>query len=386
MQLTDAVFILTPYNVLPRVACLLWLRSALALLFIFWVLSFDLPMLTRRPCHDCGREVRLSSSIQPPRCPACRLAQFPPPPVIWPCLGCRVPLPADSSNPRCSNCQPSDASCLGCGNIFPARLGVTRCFGCRPRPSRVAQAPTDFGILFNTTFNPFINSLQSRPPAHESPPSQGQPIRRIERTVEASGSSFAIDQGLDFLRQEHASRVRASDVFPPEISSSVKREAVSRFHKNMALAARDTTCCSCGMLVALSDISRFLPGDSLLRPLEGFLDSCGSIDGFWYLCSLCHAALLRGSIPKLSAKNNVNVTLCQHYPNALKDLTLPEEYLIAKSHPVGVVVKLRPGGQASPANYRALRGHFIVIPQDPKPLLRILPDPGLEFTDLIKVF
>jgi hypothetical protein len=34
------------------------------------------------------------------------------------------------------------------------------------------------------------------------------------------------------------------------------------------------------MLVAFSDIGRFLPGDSLLRPLEGFLDSCGSIDGF----------------------------------------------------------------------------------------------------------
>ncbi|KAJ5370019.1 uncharacterized protein N7496_006111 [Penicillium cataractarum] len=154
----------------------------------------------------------------------------------------------------------------------------------------------------------------------------------------------------------------------------------------MTLAGRDTTCCSCGMLVALSDVSRLLPGDSLLHPLEGFLDSCGSNDGFWNLCSVCHAALLRGSIPKFSAKNSVNVTLCQHYPDALKNLTLPEEYLIARSHPVGVVVKLRPGGQASPANYRALRGHFIVIPQDPKPLLRILPDPNLEFTDFIKVF
>jgi hypothetical protein len=44
----------------------------------------------------------------------------------------------------------------------------------------------------------------------------------------------------------------------------------------------------------------------------------------------------------------VNVTLRQHYPDALEDLTLTEEYFIAKSHPVGVVVKLRPGGQTSP--------------------------------------
>lgn len=82
----------------------------------------------------------------------------------------------------------------------------------------------------------------------------------------------------------------------------------------------------------------------------------------------------------------MNVTLCQHYPDALKELTLTEEYLIAKSHPVGVVVKLRPGGQTSPANYRALRGHFITIPQDPKPLLQILPSPDLQFAELIKVF
>jgi hypothetical protein len=82
----------------------------------------------------------------------------------------------------------------------------------------------------------------------------------------------------------------------------------------------------------------------------------------------------------------VNITLCQHYPTALSDLTLPKEYLIAKSHPVGVVLKLRPGGQLSPANYRALRGYFIVIPQDPSLLLQILPSPELQFTQLIKVF
>jgi hypothetical protein len=154
----------------------------------------------------------------------------------------------------------------------------------------------------------------------------------------------------------------------------------------MALASRDTVCGSCGKLVPLADIRRFLDGDPVLRPLEGFLDTCGHNEGLWCLCSSCHSALLRGSVPKFSAKNLVNVTLCQHYPDALEDLTLTEEYLIAKSHPVGVVLKLRPGGQTSPANYRALRGHFIIIPQDPKPLLQILPSPDLQFAGLIKVF
>ncbi|KAJ5751423.1 uncharacterized protein N7511_008388 [Penicillium nucicola] len=104
------------------------------------------------------------------------------------------------------------------------------------------------------------------------------------------------------------------------------------------------------------------------------------------VCSLCYAALVRGSAPKFSTRNNINVTLSHHYPDVLKDLTLTEEYLIAKSHPVGAILKLRPGGRSSPANYHALRGHFIIIPQDPKPLLQILPSPELQFTELVKVF
>ncbi|KAH3605327.1 hypothetical protein KXV38_007209, partial [Aspergillus fumigatus] len=52
----------------------------------------------------------------------------------------------------------------------------------------------------------------------------------------------------------------------------------------------------------------------------------------------------------------------------------------------GVILKLRPGGHSSPINYYALRGHFIVIPQDPEPLLDILPSPELELHTLIKVF
>jgi hypothetical protein len=77
--------------------------------------------------------------------------------------------------------------------------------------------------------------------------------------------------------------------------------------------------------------------------------------------------------------------LCQHYPSVLEDLTPVEECLIAKCHPVGIVLKLRPGGHSSPVSYRAVQGHFIVIPQDPEPLLHILPSPDLSLDNLIKV-
>lgn len=322
-------------------------------------------MLTRRSCHDCGRYVRLSTTIQPPRCPDCRLSCLPAPFETRPCLRCRVQIPAAMSDPYCTGCQIarlSDVPCRDCGTLFPARYRLVRCPDCRSRRSNTVPTPVDFGRLYTTSFNPFVNSFLAPIPTRQTPRRPLPPPRPLPQSVGSGAASFAINQGVRFLRQEHESRVYASSIFPPEISPSHIRLSVRRFEKDMALASRDTVCGSCGKLVPLADIRRFLDGDPVLRPLEGFLDTCGHNEGLWCLCSSCHSALLRGSVPKFSAKNLVNVTLCQHYPNALEDLTLTEEYLIAKSHPVGVVLKLRLGGQTSLANYRALRGYFIIIP------------------------
>ncbi|KAJ6118382.1 hypothetical protein N7471_013849 [Penicillium samsonianum] len=78
--------------------------------------------------------------------------------------------------------------------------------------------------------------------------------------------------------------------------------------------------------------------------------------------------------------------MCQNYPSALEGLTPVEECLIARCHPLGIILKLRPGGHTSPVSHRALRGHFIVIPQDPEPLLEILPSPALMLHYVIRVF
>jgi uncharacterized protein DUF6570 len=126
-------------------------------------------------------------------------------------------------------------------------------------------------------------------------------------------------------------------------------------------------------------------GSSSLKLLRGCLDVCGRHDDVWQFCSPCRSALREGKVPKLSAKNSINVTMCQHYPSALEGLTSVEESLIAKCHPVGTILKLRPGGRSSPVAYNALRGHMIVIPQDPGPLLDILPSPDLKLNDIIKV-
>ena len=152
----------------------------------------------------------------------------------------------------------------------------------------------------------------------------------------------------------------------------------------MLAASKRLICCSCGSLVSSGDIYEVSDQDGRLQQMH--LDQCGYHEHSWDFCRLCYTALSQWKVPKFSASNFVNITLCQHYPSELEDLTPVEECLIAKCHPVGTILKLRPGGYASPTNHNALRGHMIVIPQDPGPLLQILPSPELRLDNLIKVF
>lgn len=94
--------------------------------------------------------------------------------------------------------------------------------------------------------------------------------------------------------------------------------------------------------------------DPILVLLVNSLDTCGLQGNRWSFCSSCHNALIRNVIPKFSQKNLVNVTMCQHYPSVLDDLTPVEECLIARSYPLGVILKLRPGAHSSQINYHVL--------------------------------
>ena len=153
---------------------------------------------------------------------------------------------------------------------------------------------------------------------------------------------------------------------------------MARYEEDIETAGKRAVCSSCGRLLHITEIHEVEKQDASLRPLRGNLDLCGQHEHTWNLCSTCLTSLSQQTIPKFSAKNLVNVMLCQHYPSVLEGLTPVEECLIAKCHPVGIVLKLRPAGHSSPVSYRAIRGHFIVIPQDPEPLLHILPSPDLS--------
>jgi hypothetical protein len=65
-----------------------------------------------------------------------------------------------------------------------------------------------------------------------------------------------------------------------------------------------------------------------------------------------------------------------------------KEYAIARSHPIGTILKLKPSGLRNPAcstAYNGIRGHIVTIPQNPGPLLNILPSLDLQFYDHIRI-
>ena len=236
------------------------------------------------------------------------------------------------------------------------------------------------------TFTP-RNPLPIFPsPASTNPDVHSDQRRRLNTS--SLGDNYAVEalnRAVRLLEEEFEHREEASLQFPPDISPSHIRASIGKFEDEMSAASKTSVCSSCGQVVPTTDIHQINDSSNTIDCLRGCLDNCGRHGDDWQFCSQCHSALRRGKFPKFSAKNSVNVTMCQDYPSALEDLTAIEECLIAICHPVGRILKLRPGGRPSPVSYNALNGHMIVMPQDPGPLLHILPGPELALNTLITV-
>jgi len=212
-----------------------------------------------------------------------------------------------------------------------------------------------------------------------------RPIAEKQKDSENTRTLEAVELALGFLKDEFEQHKIASQEFPPKISPFHIRSSISLYEDEMSAASQKSICCSCGKFFT-GYVYQFENHDNFIQTHLTSLDRCGRDGNSWNFCSLCHSAIKRNTVPKFSAENFVNVTMCQHYPAALDNLTPIEECLIAKCHPNGKVLKLRPNGHVSSVSYNALRGHIIVIPQNPGPLLQILPSPELRLDNLIKVF
>jgi hypothetical protein len=251
-----------------------------------------------------------------------------------------------------------------------------------PAPPAIAAAPPATAAAPPAT--------TAAPPARTpAPPARS---RALLPSTSASASSGCAQQPSPIiptqLIEDHSRRQAATARFPPEISNSCVRDCLAHYqdHMSAVTAATERVCGSCGRFIE-KGVFRLSVEDPLLLPFRidatspPRLDSC-SLDGPDYLfCQSCFTAIKQLKPPKYSALNAVNVSFCQDYPVALQGLTLTEERLIARGHPIASIVKLRPHG----ASYQRLQGHIIVLPQEPGALLDILPSAEINLPDKIKV-
>jgi hypothetical protein len=91
-----------------------------------------------------------------------------------------------------------------------------------------------------------------------------------------------------------------------------------------------------------------LQDERLLHYLQGTQtspDCCAVTNNLVTMCSVCNSAVMKGTIPQLSAGNFVNCLFCQDYPAILNGLDVVEERFIARAHVIGAFLKLTSGAQ-----------------------------------------
>ena len=187
----------------------------------------------------------------------------------------------------------------------------------------------------------------------------------------------------------------ASATFPPEVTPEIQRGCLNDYLQDINNAADRGSCGCCGAMIQSAKLERILFADPILAGNKHEFDICAiefhpiretekvAVD----LCSGCLRSIRSSgtdSVPKFSATNDINTTLCQHYPECLKDLTLIEQFFISRAQLIGYVLRISQKGKPG-ISYRSAAGHIMAFKQDPSNLLSILPSAELEPYQFITV-
>ncbi len=189
-------------------------------------------------------------------------------------------------------------------------------------------------------------------------------------------------------------RKHAAMTFPPKLSDSTTRAAVKQFQLHLAEVASDLeyVYISCGLFILVAEVTRLHRADLIFQKgissnafSEEGLDTCGQNGNHLYFCQSCVNDIQKSKPPQFGCINGVNTYTCHSYPESLKDLTLVEEAVIARAHPIISIIMLRPSGASVSASYSRIRGHAVVLPQQPGLFLNLLPSNDIQLHDIIRV-
>jgi hypothetical protein len=108
----------------------------------------------------------------------------------------------------------------------------------------------------------------------------------------------------------------------------------------MSTTSERSICSSCGSFVATANVHKIDDHDGLIPQRQNSLDQCGHHEGSRNFCDFCYTArpyasdysqVLRSKFRQCNYVSTLSVC-------ALEDLTVVEECLIAKCHPVGTIL------------------------------------------------
>ena len=104
-------------------------------------------------------------------------------------------------------------------------------------------------------------------------------------------------------------------------------------------------------------------------------------------CQECYNHLTNHplELPKYSILNSLNYGCNADVPLALQNLHYIAELIITRGRIYGSILKVSRTQRKEAISYPHLKGHEVVIPQNPEPLLTILPWSELSLTESLKV-
>jgi hypothetical protein len=191
-----------------------------------------------------------------------------------------------------------------------------------------------------------------------------------------------------FLQNEYDDMASASIDFPVAVTPSIQMSCMRAYQRAISDASRRLPCGICGGLFQEEEVLNISLRDErllyYLQRTQTSPDCCAITDDVVTLCGVCNSAIIRRTMPPLSAGNFVNCLFCQDYPAILKGLNVVEERFIARAHVIGAFLKLTSGAQKG-ISYRGGRGHYVAVKQDPSNLLSILPTRRLRDHTMITV-
>ena len=115
------------------------------------------------------------------------------------------------------------------------------------------------------------------------------------------------------------------------------------------------------------------------------LNCCETTTSIYSFCTLCFDNFSKSRISKFESINQMNSIVCQNFSDALKNLTLIEEIVIAKAHFFISILKLRFNDITAVTSYQRIRDHVVIFSQNLDSLLDILSFRNLMLHDVIRV-